>query len=301
MKLTFGRYHVDVTSPDKLYFPDDGITKGEVVAYYELIAGIMLPHVAGRPVSMQRFPSGIGRPGFFHKDAPEHFPDWIERVRVPKEDGTVDHAVIRKAADLVYLAGYGTITPHVWLATVDDLDRPDRMIFDLDPSVDDFDTIKDGARMLRDLLNDLGLVPYLMTTGSRGLHIVVPVRRTEHFDNVRDFARSVAERLVSHNPDRFTTEVRKAKRGDRVFVDYLRNAYAQTAVPPYAVRPRPRAPIAVPVTWDSLDDPELISSRYTIRDAEAILARDDPWAGIARRARSLSEPADRLGMGRPPH
>ena len=293
--LRFGPYSVEVSSLDKVLFPDSGITKGELIDHYRGVSGRMVPHLRDRPVSMQRFPDGIEAEGFFQKSAPDYFPDWIRRVRVQKEGGTVEHVVCDNAATLVYLANQNCITPHVWLSRADELDRPDRMIFDLDPPGDDFGVVKFAARALRELLSQLDLDPFLLATGGRGLHLVVALDRGAGFDTVRAFARDVCELLAERHPDRLTTEARKNKRRGRLFLDYMRNAYAQTGVPPYAVRPRPGAPVAVPLAWDELSAPDLRGNSYHIRNVMARLARKvDPWKGMGRRARSLSGPRRRL-------
>lgn len=293
--LRFGPYTVEVTSRDKVLFPDAGVTKGEMIDYYREVADRMVPYLEERPLVMQRFPDGIDAEGFYQKNAPDHFPDWIETVTVEKEGGTVDHVVCGNAATLVYLANQGVITPHVWLSRIDRLDHPDRMIFDLDPPDDDFGIVREAARELRDLLDELGLAAWPMTTGGRGLHLIVPLDRSEPFDAVRDFAHRVADRLAERHPERFTTATRKDKRRGRLFLDYLRNAYAQTGVPPYAVRPRPGAPVAVPLDWDEVDDPDLRGNSYTIENVlQRIARKDDPWKGLMRHARSLEKPRQRL-------
>jgi len=293
--LRFGPYSVEATHLDKVLFPGEGITKGDLIDYYRDVSGSILPYLEGRPVVMQRFPEGIGEDGFYMKDVPDYFPDWIEKVTVAKKEGSVTHAVVGNEATLVYLANQGTITPHVWLSRIDALRAPDRIVFDLDPPEDDFDPVREGARAIRDLLDELGLVPFAMTTGGRGAHIVVPIDRGPDFDDVRGFARGVADLLAERHPDRFTTATRKAKRGRRLFLDYLRNSYAQTAVPPCAVRPRPGAPVAMPIAWDELADPELRGDRWTIESARRRLAGvDDPWKGHRRHARDLERAAERL-------
>ena len=188
-KVRVGRHTLPLSSLDKVLFPDAGVTKGDVVEHYRRVAARMVPHMKGRPVSMQRFPDGIEGQGFFQKDAPDYFPDWIRRVTVEKKGGTVEHAVCDDAATLVYLANQNCITPHVWLSRADRLNHPDRLIFDLDPSGDDFEQVRFAAGVLRDLLVDLGLVPFPMTTGGRGLHLLVPLDRKSDFDAVRSFAR----------------------------------------------------------------------------------------------------------------
>lgn len=295
VELRFGRYTVAVGNPDKVLFPGDGITKLDLIEHYRRVASVMVPHVGGRPVTIQRFPDGIGAGGFFQKQASSHFPDWIERVRVPKAGGTVDHVVIQRAADLVYLADQAAIAVHAALAPAAHVDRPDRLVFDLDPSDDDFESVRDGARILRELLDDLGLVPFLMTTGSRGLHVVTPIAGTETFEEVAPLAEGVARAVVARRPDRYTVEHRKSQRQGRVYVDWFRNAYAQTAVAPWSVRPKAGAPVAVPLDWAELDDPALTSRRYRIGDVAALLERRaDPWSGMSRRARATDRARRRL-------
>jgi bifunctional non-homologous end joining protein LigD len=286
--LRIGRRTVAITHPDKVLFPAIGFTKLDLARYYERVAETMLPHVRGRPVSMQCFPEGVEGSGFFMKNAPSYFPDWIDRVSVAKRGGRVSHVLCTQTATLVYLANQNTITPHVWTSRADQLRRPDRLIFDLDPPDEDFAAVRAAARTLGELLRDLGLKPFAMTTGSRGLHVVVPLRRTEPFGPVRRFARAVAETLVAQDPERLTVEARKAKRENRIYVDVLRNGYAQTAVPPYAVRALDKAPVAAPLHWDELDDRRLHPQRFTVRNLFRRLDADgDVWRGISRHARSL--------------
>jgi bifunctional non-homologous end joining protein LigD len=290
-----GRHSVELSSLDRVLFPDSGVTKGELVEHYRAVADRMLPHLRGRPVSMQRFPGGIHKEGFFQKSAPDYFPEWIARARVSKEGGTVEHVVCDNAATLVYLANQGCITPHVWLSRIDRIDHPDRLIFDLDPSGDDFGAVRFAAGAVRELLEELGLEPFPLATGGRGLHLVVPLDRGADFDTVRAFARDAAAVLAARHPDRLTVEVRKNKRRGRLFLDVLRNAYAQTAVPPYAVRARAGAPVAVPLAWDELRKPNLRGDAWNVRSLPDRLARTgDPWTGMSRRARSLSRPRRRL-------
>ncbi len=285
---------VELSNTGKVLFPEAGITKGDLVEYYRKVADTMLPHLRGRPVSMHRFPDGIDGKRFFQKDAPDYFPDWIRFEEVAKEGGTVRHVVCDDAATLVYLANQACITPHVWLSRVEHLERPDRLIFDLDPpearsepgSGEDLRPVRRAARTVRDRLRELGLEPFLTTTGSRGFHVVVPLEPEAGFDEVRGFARTLAEDLAEREPDRLTVETRKEKRGDRVFLDYLRNGYAQTAVPPYAVRARPGAPVATPVEWDELDG--LDPRRYTVKNLfQRLGQKEDPWAEIDRHRVSI--------------
>ena len=280
--------NVEVSHPERLMFPRDGITKGDLVGYYERVAEWMLPHLKGRPISMQRFPDGIEGEGFFHKDAPDYYPDFVGRAKVSKRGGSVTHAVVNEARALAYLANQNCITPHVWLSRADNIRKPDRMVFDLDPSVEDFGAVRRAARGLGELLRELGLAPFAMTTGSRGLHVWVPLRRSREFPKVRGFAHAVGTELAERHPDELTMEFRKAKRGDRLLIDVNRNAYAQTAVPPYAVRPRPGAPVSMPLDWDELAASRLRPDRWNVRNAfRRLAAKGDPWAEIGKHARAL--------------
>ncbi|MFH0515762.1 non-homologous end-joining DNA ligase [Streptomyces sp. M41] len=296
-RVRAGRRTVEVKRVDKVLFPGDGdakeYTKGDLVAYYRSVAPFMLPHLRGRPLMLERLPDGVGGPTFMQKNTPEHYPDWITRVEVGKEDGTVLHTVCDDTATLVHLADQACLTLHRWLSRTDRLDRPDRMIFDLDPATDDFGQVREAAGLLGELLDALRLPSAPMTTGSRGLHVVVPLTGKQNFDEVRAFARDVADTLVEAHPDRLTTAARKKDRGERLYLDVQRNAYAQTAVAPFTVRARPGAPVATPVTWDDLDDPDLDARRWTIADALE-QARTDPWAGVMQRARALGPARRRL-------
>ncbi len=280
---------VEVTNRGKVMFPRDGLTKGDVVDYYASIAGHMLPHIRGRPVSMLRYPNGIDGESFFQKQVSDWFPGWFRTVRVAKKGGEVVHAVCEKKADLAYLANIACLTPHVWLSRAPSLDRPDRMVMDMDPSDHDFEVVKDAARAAGQELRELGLVPYVMTTGSRGLHVTVPLDSTSPFDDVLSLAKHVASRVVE-NDGRFTMERSKAERDGRLLVDIFRNAYAQTAVPPYALRGRDGAPVAAPLEWSELEDPDLTSRTYNIRSVhDRLKAEGDPWRDIDRHAGSAGE------------
>jgi bifunctional non-homologous end joining protein LigD len=287
---------VEITHPDKLLFPDDGVTKADLAAYYEAVSDWMLPHIRNRPLSLMRFPDGIGGHGFFHKNVPDYFPEYVKRVKVDKRGGTLTHAVACNTETLVYLVGQNTITPHVWLSRADRLRQPDRIVFDLDPAPGaDFTAVRRAARRTGDLLRELGLEPFAQVTGSKGIHVWTPLRRRATFEDVRPFARSVAELLVARHPDELTLEFRKAERGGRILVDVMRNAYAQTSVPPYAVRPLPGAPVATPIDWGELSDSKLRADRWTVKNVlRRLAAKDDPWADIASFARGLSRASKRL-------
>jgi bifunctional non-homologous end joining protein LigD len=287
---------VEITHPDKLLFPDDGLTKADIADYYEAVGEWMLPHIRNRPISMMRFPDGIAGQGFFHKNVPDHFPDFVKRVEVEKRGGKLVHAVACNVDTLVYLVGQNTITPHVWLSRADRLRQPDRIVFDLDPAPGaDFAAVRRAARQTGELLRELGLEPFAQVTGSKGIHVWTPLRRRATFADVRPFARAVAELLVERHPEELTLEFRKAERGGRILIDVMRNAYAQTTVPPYAVRPRPGAPVATPIAWDELSDAKLRSDRWNVKSVlRRLSAKGDPWADIASFARGLSRASKRL-------
>ncbi|MFG0284659.1 MAG: non-homologous end-joining DNA ligase [Phycisphaerales bacterium JB039] len=291
----FGPYTLETSSEGKVLFPDSGRTKGDLIEYYQRIAPTMLRHMRGRPVTMHRFPDGIDGDGFYQKDLPGYFPKWIRRATVAKQGGTVTHALCQNAATLVYLANQACITPHIWLSRADRLHQPDRLVFDLDPSDDDFDKVRRAARLVAGAMDELGMAVFLQLTGSRGIHVVSPIRRGPDFDDVRAQARRLAAHLAGAHPDLLTVEQRIDRRGDRVYLDTARNAYAQTMTPPYAVRARRGAPVATPIRRDELDDPGLGPARYTIGNIFRRLARiEDPWTGLNRAARALQrvpEPA----------
>lgn len=288
--LRVGSREIPFSSPDKVLFPEDGITKGDLADYYRRAARTMLPHVRGRPISMQRFPDGIGEKGFYHKQTPDYFPDWIATASVEvKEDGEIQpQAMIEDVATLVYLVQQNTITPHTWLSRADRIYFPDKLVFDLDPPGDDFTAACRTAPLVRAALEERGMAAYVMTSGSRGLHVVAPLDRSRDFDAVRDFAKTVADRLAEEHPDQLTTEMSKAEREGRLFIDYLRNGYAATSVPPYAVRPRAGAPVATPLRWEELDEPGINARRYTLRNLfERLDKTGDPWKDFFKHARPL--------------
>jgi bifunctional non-homologous end joining protein LigD len=288
-KRSFGRYSFETSNEDKVLFPGAGITKGDLIDYYRKIAKSMLPHVERRPLTMQRFPDGIEAGGFYEKQAPDHFPGWIERVTVRTADGSQEQVTCNKAAALAYLGQQACITPHVWLSRADRLDRPDRVVFDLDPpDGHDFDVVRQAALTFKSLFDEAGLTAFVKTTGSRGLHVVLPLTPEAGFDDVREWAHRLAEHLAGLHPDTLTTQIRKNKRKGRLYLDTGRNAYGQTAVAPYAVRARPDAPVATPLTWDEVESGEVHARSYTLGNIlRRIGRRGDVWSGMARHRRTL--------------
>jgi bifunctional non-homologous end joining protein LigD len=294
-RIRAGRRTVEITHPDRVMFPRAGLTKLDLARHYERVAPVMVPHVRNRPLALDTYPEGVRGGGYLIKHIPAHFPDWIARATVAKRGGEVTHVLANDRATLVYLAGQNVVTLHAWPSRADRPDHPDRLIFDLDPPHERFAEVRASARALGDLLRDLGLAPFAMTTGSRGLHVVVPLRRREPFDTVRAFARAVAQELVAGDPKRLTIAQRKADRGQRLFVDVNRNGYAQHAVAAYSVRPRATAPVATPLQWDELDDRRLSPQRWTVTTiGDRLSAEGDPWKGIGSHARALGAAIRRL-------
>jgi bifunctional non-homologous end joining protein LigD len=292
MELRAGRRRVRISNPDKLLFPGDGITKADLASYYAAVAPAMVPHVRDRPLNLWRWNSGIDGELVVQQAIPKGAPEWVRRVTVARRrGGEVSHAVGGEAATLVWLANQNCITPHAWTARADRPDHPDRIVFDFDPPDDrdsHFDAIRAGALAMGDLLRERGLSPFAMTSGSRGLHVVAPLRRGPDSDRVRAVAGELADEVADRLPDELTTSWRKAGRGGRVLVDAARNTYAQTAVAPYAVRAKPGAPVATPLAWEELDDPELTPRRWTLATVpQRLQERGDPWEAIARAAASL--------------
>ncbi len=299
--MNVGGIQVDLSHTDKVLFPgEDKITKGDLIEYYAQVAGWMLPYLRDRPIAMARYPEGITGQRIFQKNVPDYFPDWITRAEVKKQDGVLHHVICDKPATLVYLANLACIELHVFLSRVGRLDRPDQVVFDLDPpDADHFGDARVAALRLRELLaDDLGLTSFVKTTGGKGLHVHVPLRADGDFAAARGFARQVGGLLVARIADVATMEQRKDKRGHRLYVDVMRNAYAQTAVAPYVVRARPGAPVAVPLDWDEVADSALEPGQFTLRTAPRRLAElgqaTDPWADLTKHRYSLAKVQDRL-------
>ncbi|MGD2050045.1 MAG: non-homologous end-joining DNA ligase [Chloroflexota bacterium] len=295
--ININGHTIELSRQDKIFYPEVGITKGDVVNYYRRLSEIMLPHMEGRPLTMQRFPDGIEAGGFYEKAAPDYFPKWIRRVKIMVEEKgqKQEQITCEDTATLVYLANQACLTPHIWLSRADKLDHPDKLIFDLDPSNHDFEPIRQTALDFQDLLEEIGLVPYVMTTGSRGVHVVAPLERSATFDTVRKFVRDVADVLANRHPDRLTVEQRKEKREGRLFLDYLRNAYGQNSVAPYSLRARPEAPIATPLDWSELHNTDLHSQSYTIDNIFRRMGqKKDPWRDFRQDKRSLGQARQKL-------
>jgi len=284
-----------ITHPDKILFPKDGITKGELANYYDAVAPVMLPHIRRRPVTMERYPAGISQKGFMQKDVSKGFPDWLERVEVPKKGGTVHHPLVNDKRSLMWLANQNCITPHVWISRAPKVRYPDICIFDLDPSQDEPEVLRAASFSLRDLLLELGLPSWVKTSGSKGFHIAVPLDSKSTFGEVGRFAHAVARILVSRNPRDLTLEFIKADRGGRILVDTGRNAYSATFAATYAVRALPGAPVSAPCTWDEVERGDVGPQSFTLRTMpDRIRDVGDLWSDLLRRRRSLGPPIERL-------
>jgi bifunctional non-homologous end joining protein LigD len=288
---------ITVSHGEKTFFPDAGITKEQVVEYYRRVGPAMLPGLADRPLTVQRFPDGIAGKGWLQKSAAPHYPDWIATVEVDRKsgDGTTDYVLCQDTDTLLYLADQAAIEFHVWTSTTAELTRPDRLVIDLDPGDGiALAAIKGAARRCRDAFTELGLAPYIQATGGRGYHVVAPLDGTGTFELVRPLAHAIARRIAASDPERLTTRQRKDARGHRIFLDANRNAFAQTFVAPYSLRARRASPAATPLQFS-----ELSRSRpngYTMQKVTRRLAhKKDPWADMPSRAVSAHEVAECLG------
>jgi bifunctional non-homologous end joining protein LigD len=279
---------VPITHPEKVLFPDEGITKGELADYYEAVAPVMVPHIRARPVTMERFHRGIAAPGFFQKDVAKGFPEWLERVPVEHKSGTVNYPLVMDARSLLWMANQNSITPHVWVTRAPDLFHPDVCVFDLDPLKDEPDKLRAAALELRDFLAELGLKSWLKTTGSKGFHIAVPLDGKANSGEVSRFAHLVGTLLVKRDPKRLTQEFSKADRGGRILVDTGRNEYSATFAAPYAVRARPGAPVSAPCTWEELESGAVEPQSFRLREMkERLDSVGDLWAGIYEHGQPL--------------
>jgi len=288
-----------ITHPEKILFPHDGITKGELCAYYQAVAPLMVPHISGRPITMERFPAGITKKGFIQKDVSKGFPDWLERVAVAKRQGDpgeeVHYPLVTDERSLLWLANQNSITPHVWTARVPRLHHPDLCVFDLDPSEEDPKALRAAVLAVRDLLDELGLQSVVKTSGSKGFHVVVPLDGKTDYDAVWRFGHGAGAVLVKRHPTLLTQEFIKADRGRRILVDTGRNLAGATFAAVYAVRPKEGAPVSAPCTWDEIETGRVGPRTFTLRTMSKRLGEvGDLWEKIAQHASSLHGPLGRL-------
>ena len=281
---------VKLSHPEKVLFPEDGITKADLAEYYGSVAEVMLPHVRDRPLNLWRWNQGIGGRLVVQQDIPKGAPDWVQRVETPRrKGGSIEHVLCQDADTLRWLANQNCITPHVWSARRDRLDRPDHIVFDFDPEAgSDFSLVREGALLAGEALRELGLEPFAMVTGSKGIHVIAPIKRTREAPWVRERAGEIGVEIAGRSPDTLTTEWRKEKRDGKILVDTARNTYGQTVVAPYAVRAIAGAPVATPLVWEELSDAKLSARSWTLRTVAARLEeKGDPWADLSGHAGTL--------------
>ena len=286
---------VEVSNADRIVFPEVGRTKGDVVRYYEQIAPRLLVHVVDRPLSIRRYPKGLSAPGFFQKNVPPHYPASIARFEVPRSQAATKkhprkgaaaepevtvYPLVREAEHLAYLANQGAIELHVPTTRIGDDHRPDRLVLDLDPPPGAVDLVRRAAHLTRDALAELGLTTVPVATGSKGYHVVAPIRPTVPGETLAATAQKVAALIAAKHPDELTTAFRVAGRGERVFVDWLRNLPHATVVAPYSLRARPRASVAAPLAWEEIDATP--PDRFTIDDVARLLDRPDSLVALAK-------------------
>ncbi len=282
-------HNLQISKKDKILFPQCGITKNDVVLYYDAMADHILPFLRNRPLTMQRFPHGIDQKGFFQKNAAEYFPDWIQTAKVKKVDGWLNQVICNTKETLLYLVNQYVLTFHVTLSTIGAINCPDKLIFDLDPPKGNFDLAVNAAKTIRHLLEEeLKLKTYVMTSGSRGLHVVAPITADENFDEVHEFAKKVSHYIAGKNPKKYTTAIRKNQRKGRLYIDFLRNSYMQTSVAPFSARALEEAPVATPLHWSELNDPGIRAQTYNIHNIFKRLDHvEDPWKGFQENAKSI--------------
>ncbi|WP_157961100.1 non-homologous end-joining DNA ligase [Lutibacter citreus] len=279
----------EITQKDKVLFPNSGVTKNDLMVYYEKVSDYMIPYLKNRPLTMQRFPEGISKEGFFQKNASKYFPEWVKTEEIRKVGGWVNHVICNNKATQLYLVNQYVVTFHVSLSTIDNIEYPDKLIFDLDAPNGNFELAVEGAKVLRNLLeNKLGFKAFLMTTGSKGLHVVVSLKQQEDFNEVHALAKLISNYISTQNPNLFTTAIRKEKREGRLYIDFLRNSYGQTSVAPYSVRAIENAPVATPIFWDELDDKKLNAQTWNIKNIFKRLVKiEDPWGDFEASKKSI--------------
>jgi len=281
-------HEIELSNLDKVFFPKSGITKGELINYYDDISSLVLPLYKDRLLTMLRCPDGIQEQQFIQKKIPAYFPKWIDRHTLSAEEKSLTQALVNSKASLIYIANQGCVSFHLNLSTIDKLKYPNYLIFDLDPSSEDLKLLKSVVNRVKDFLDNLGLKSFIQTTGSHGFHIYVPLKRDLDFDKIHLFAKECASYLAKEYPDEITIEQRKEKRGKRVLIDYARNSYGLSAIAPYSLRPIENAPLATPLHWDEVGDKHLNPQTYTLKNIFKRLSKiDDPWKDMSKHQVSL--------------
>jgi bifunctional non-homologous end joining protein LigD len=282
---------VRLTHPDKELYPEEHVAKRDLARYYEAVAGRMLPHVSRRLLSIVRCPEGRGEPCFFQRHPIPGSPDWIHRFKRREKKAAPDYIYVEDVQGLIALAQMGVLEIHIWGSSIDDIDRPDRMVFDLDPAEDvSFTQVKAAALHLRDLLEAVRLKSFPLLTGGKGIHVVVPLKPRHGWDVIKAFSDALAQRVAAEQPDRYVATMTKAKRKGRIFIDYFRNDKSATAIAPYSPRARSGAPLAWPVSWKAL--PRVKSAdEVSLANFRRRLAAADPWPDHAKTDQGLESSA----------
>jgi bifunctional non-homologous end joining protein LigD len=287
---------VRLTSPDKVLYPEQGITKLELATYYEQVADWMLPHLVERPLVLVRCPEGRQKTCFYQKHPAVGTPENLRRIPIREAKKTEEYVVVDDVGGLISLAQIGALEIHAWGSRADKLERPDRLIFDLDPDVAvPWGAVVQSARQVRLFLQELGLESFVKTTGGKGLHLVAPIDRRQDWEEVKTFCKRVADLIVKADPGHYTANMAKAARGGKIFIDYLRNARGATAILPYSPRARPGAAVSTPLAWEELS-PRVRSDHYTIRNIPTRLAalKRDPWEDMKLLRQALRGPMEKL-------
>ncbi|MCX2743241.1 non-homologous end-joining DNA ligase [Mangrovivirga sp. M17] len=288
-------HNIDISNTEKVFYKKEKFTKGDVIEYYKDMSEYILPYLKDRPLMLQRFPDGIDKDGFYQKEASDYFPNWIKTKSLKKEDGKVNHVICNDKATLVYLANQGTITFHGWLSTIEKIKNPDKLVIDLDPPSSDFEIVREAAFLIKGTLEKMDVTSFVNTTGSSGVHVVIMLDGKSDFDQSREFAKNLGEYLSEQHSDVFTTATRKEKRNGKLYFDIQRNAYGQTAVTPYSLRPIENAPIATPLDWNELKDKSINSRSYDLTNIKRRLSKkEDPWKGARRSSYGINSLSDRL-------
>lgn len=277
---------VEITHPDKSIFPEQNITKQQIAEYYQSVEHLMLPFLKNRPVTLVRGPHGVGEGIFYQRHPSENFPDYIERVKIEGKTETEIYITIDALNDIIYLVNIGVIEFHAWGATNDNEDRPDWLVWDLDPgSPAEWPFVVEGAHLIKEVLDDQGLQSFVKLSGNKGVHVVLPIKPSKGWDEAKQFTLDMANEIVSKQPQHFTTKIPKTERVGKVFVDYLRNSKAATAVSPYSLRAKPGSGISMPISWEELGT-DMKPNQFHVQNSSAELKKH-PWAKFFKVEQSI--------------
>jgi len=294
-KIKIGNSTIEITNAEKIYYPKNRIKKGDVLDYYCKISEYLLPHIKKRLLSMHRYPNGIEYQHFIQQEIPGYFPPWIARKRVKKEGGFITHTICDNKQTLIYLSNEAVLEFHIWLSRSDNVTNPDKIIFDLDPPKGNTQKARKAALAMKEILDDISLRSYVMSTGSNGYHIIVPLDGKLSFKKTHPISEKIARIAEKSYPSLLTTEQRKEKRRGRVFVDYIRNSYGQTSIAPYSLRAKNGAPIATPLSWDEMRRASTDPAKYDFKNIFRRLSRTgDLWQNIYEEKQSLTQAKGKL-------